>query len=123
MSQNSQEWPGVCLQRQRRSVFICLGGSPPACRSWIWLWSVASLGDVTADGIPTLVVGAPIQSVDEFHGQGEVFLYNGRDGRHLITFYDPHPYQGAMFRYTVASPGDTNGDAIPEFVFGCLSKE
>ena len=81
-------------------------------------WYLAASADVNTDGIPEILVGAPFQSVDEFHVQGEVFLYNGRDGRHLITFDNPYPHQGSMFGYTLASPGDTNGDGIPEFVFG-----
>ena len=81
-------------------------------------WYLAASADVNTDGIPEILVGAPFQRVDEFHVQGEVFLYNGRDGRHLITFDNPYPHQGSMFGYTLASPGDTNGDDIPEFVFG-----
>jgi len=47
-----------------------------------------------------------------------VFLFNGQDGRHLTTFDDPYPHQGATFGYSIASPGDINGDQIPEFAIG-----
>ena len=50
----------------------------------------------------------------QFHVQGEVFLFNGQDGRHLTTFDDPYPHQGSSFGYSIASPGDINGDKIPE---------
>jgi hypothetical protein len=74
--------------------------------------------DVNGDGVPEILVGAPFQMVDQFHVQGEVFLFNGQDGRHLTTFDDPYPHQGATFGYSIASPGDINGDKIPEFAMG-----
>ncbi|HEV8718050.1 MAG TPA: FG-GAP-like repeat-containing protein [Candidatus Binatia bacterium] len=74
--------------------------------------------DVNGDSVPEILVGAPFQTVDQFHVQGEVFLFNGQDGRHLTTFDDPYPHQGATFGYSIASPGDINGDKIPEFVVG-----
>ncbi len=74
--------------------------------------------DVDMDGAPEILIGAPFQTVDVDHVQGEVFLFNGRDGRHLTTFDDPYPHQGASFGYSIASPGDVNGDKIPDFAFG-----
>lgn len=81
-------------------------------------YTVAAGPDVNQDGVPELLVGAPYQSVDQFHIQGEVFLFNGRDGRHLTTFDNPYPHQGSSFGYTIVSPGDINGDKIPDFAFG-----
>ncbi len=78
-------------------------------------WALATSMDVNADNVPEVLVGAPFQSVDEFHIQGEVFLYNGRDGRHLMTFDNPRGHQGSKFGYAIASPGDINDDGIPEF--------
>jgi hypothetical protein len=74
--------------------------------------------DVDQDGAPEILVGAPYQSVDQFHVQGEVFLFNGRDGRHLTTFDNPYPHQGSSFGYSLASPGDVNDDKIPDFAIG-----
>ena len=81
-------------------------------------WMVSTITDVNTDEVPEILISAPFQTVDQFHVQGEVFLYNGRDGRHLITFDNPYPHQGSMFGYSLASPGDINADHIPEFVFG-----
>jgi hypothetical protein len=74
--------------------------------------------DMNQDGAPEILVSAPFQTVDEFHVQGEVFLFNGRDGRHLAIFDNPYPHQGSTFGYSVASPGDLNGDNVPEFAVG-----
>jgi hypothetical protein len=74
------------------------------------------------DGVPEILVGAPYQTVDEFHVQGEVFLFNGRDGRHLTTFDNPYPHQGSSFGSTVVSPGDVNGDKIPDFAIGAAGQ-
>jgi hypothetical protein len=43
-----------------------------------------------------------------------VFRFNGQDGHHLTTFDDTYLHQGATFGYTIASPGDVNGDKIPD---------
>lgn len=74
--------------------------------------------DVDEDSAAEILVGAPFQTVDQFHVQGEVFVFNGWDGRHLITFDDPYPHQGASFGYSIASPGDVNGDKFPDFAIG-----
>ena len=78
-------------------------------------WALATSMDVNADDIPEILVGAPFQAVDAFDIQGEVFVYNGRDGRHLMTLDNPKGHQGSKFGYTVVSPGDLNKDGIPEF--------
>jgi len=78
--------------------------------------------DMNQDGVPEILVGAPYQTVDEFHVQGEVFLFNGQDGRHLTTFDNPYPHQGSSFGYTVVSSGDINGDKIPDFAIGAMGQ-
>jgi hypothetical protein len=80
--------------------------------------SVAASPDLNQDGIAEILVGAPYQTVDQFHIQGEVFVFNGRDGRHLTTFDNPSPHQGSTFGYVLGSPGDVNGDHRPDFVIG-----
>ncbi len=81
-------------------------------------YTVLAGPDVNQDGVPEILIGAPYQTVDQFHVQGEVFLFNGQDGRHLTTFDNPDPHQGSSFGYTVASPGDVNGDHILDFAIG-----
>ena len=55
-----------------------------------------------ADSASEILVSAPHQTVDEFQIQG-LFVFNGWDGCHLITFDNPNPHQGSKFGYT-ASP-------------------
>jgi len=49
-------------------------------------------------------------------------LFDGRDGRHLSTFDDPSPHQGSTFGYSMVSPGDVNGDQIPDFAVGAAGQ-
>jgi len=78
--------------------------------------------DINQDGVPEILVGAPFQTVDEFHIQGEAFLFDGRNGKHLATFDNPSPHQGSMFGYTLAAQGDVNGDHIPDFTIGAAGQ-
>lgn len=72
--------------------------------------------------MPEILVGAPYQTVDQFHVQGEVFLFDGANGRHLTTFDNPLPHQGSAFGYTVVAPGDIDGDTIPDFAIGAAGQ-
>lgn len=81
-------------------------------------YSLIAGADFDEDGAREIVVAAPFQTVDVEQVEGEVFVFNGQDGRHLITFDDPYPHQGACFGYALASPGDLDGDKIPDFAFG-----
>ena len=78
--------------------------------------------DLNGDNTPEVLVSAPFQTVDELHLQGEVFLFNGRDGRHLATFDNPAPHQGSTFGYAMASPGDVDGDELPDFAIGAAGQ-
>ncbi len=78
--------------------------------------------DLNGDNIPEVLVSAPFQTVDALHLQGEVFLFNGHDGRHLATFDNPAPHQGSTFGYAMASPGDVDGDELPDFAIGAAGQ-
>ena len=85
-------------------------------------YRLAKVPDLNGDTSPEIVVAAPFQTVDELHAQGEVFLFNGRDGRHLATFDNPASHQGSTFGYALASPGDVDGDDLPDFAIGAAGQ-
>jgi hypothetical protein len=85
-------------------------------------FSLASNFDLNQDGVRDILVGAPYQTVDQFHIQGKVFLFDGKDGKLLTTFDNPFPHQGSSFGYSVVSPGDITNDHVPDFVIGATGQ-
>lgn len=84
--------------------------------------TLAQSADINGDGTPEILIGAPYQKVDQDHVQGQAFLFSGHDGRHLTTFDNPTPHQGSTFGYAATSPGDINGDQIPDFAIGAAGQ-
>ena len=92
-------------------------------------YSVASAGDVNADGVPDILVGAPSYYIEfncflggpfpgavPYNQAGRVWLYSGADGGILSTFDGDLP--GDRFGHAVASAGDVNGDGVPDIAVG-----
>ncbi len=69
---------------------------------------IEAAGDVNADGIPDIVVGAP--------GGGNVHVYNGRTGRMLLTLYGSQVDE--LFGRKVAGIGDIDGDGHDDILVG-----
>jgi hypothetical protein len=80
--------------------------------------AVAGLEDVSGDGTPDLLVGAPSQNVGGNLGQGQVFILSGADGTLLGTLDNPTPQAGSSFGDAVAGVGDVNGDSTPDLLVG-----
>ena len=94
--------------------------------------AVAVVGDITGDGIPDLVVGAPKQDGD-FGGAtgfgppqnvGKAFLIDGANLGVIRQLNDPD-FQvvnllkfGGQFGTSVAGLGDINGDGISDILVG-----
>lgn len=73
--------------------------------------SVARAGDVDADGVPDVIVGAP-----EHGDVGRAYVFSGRD-RTLLWNKDGAA-AGDTFGWAVAGLGDLNGDGYDDFVVG-----
>jgi hypothetical protein len=101
----------------KRSVLATLDDPYPQAGASFGL-SSAALGDVNADGYPDLAVAAEHQNVDGNAGQGKLFVFSGRTGQLLYARNDPDPQPDAEFGRTVLSPGDLNGDGIPDLIVG-----
>jgi len=80
--------------------------------------SVASAGDVNADGYSDLVVGAPYWEDDENTSEGRAYLYhgsaNGLDS--TLQWHAEANNWNAHMGWSVASAGDVNGDGRSDVI-------
>ncbi len=78
--------------------------------------SVSNAGDVNADGVPDLVVGA--QSTDPGGQQdaGSAFAFSGADGS-LLYVWDGQASDDRL-GYSVSDAGDFNGDGFDDVIVG-----
>jgi hypothetical protein len=78
--------------------------------------SAAVGGDVTGDGVPDLLVGAPKASTGTFlSSDGRVYLYSGSDGT-LLHQIDGESAEGAGS--ALAFLPDMTGDGLAEYIIG-----
>lgn len=77
-------------------------------------WSVAGAGDVNADGVPDVIVGAP------FHFApgpvGRVTVFSGSTGATIYAIIGTNAAEA--FGYSVDGAGDVDGDGYADFVVG-----
>jgi hypothetical protein len=79
--------------------------------------SVALTPDVTGDGTPDIMVGAPDQTVHRLRNAGAVYVFSGASGVLSRTVTSAVPTAVAGFGFT-ATTADFNGDGILETVVG-----
>ncbi len=79
--------------------------------------SVAVTPDVTGDGRPDILVGAPDATVNGLQNAGEVLIITGSSGRLFNTLTSEEPTAFAGFGFAVTT-GDFNGDGTPQSVIG-----
>lgn len=80
--------------------------------------AVASAGDLTGDGIPDIVAGAPNASIVNPQ-DGAAYLFSGATGDQVFRWTDrvgvPLP---SAFASTVTAGADIDGDSVPDIVVG-----
>lgn len=79
--------------------------------------SAAAGTDVTGDGQPDLVVGAPAERASGRRQVGAVYIFDAQ-GAVEAALSDPAPQAGARFGESVAFTSDASGDAIADLVIG-----
>lgn len=77
---------------------------------------IGRAGDVNGDGVPDIIVGASNENVGPNAHQGQAYIFSGKDGAFIRTLDTPDPIANANFGLAVQSPGDVNGDHIPDQV-------
>jgi len=80
-------------------------------------WSVAGGRDLTGDGVPDIVAGAPYRdSPNGTVNHGAVFLFDGATGAQVWELLGN--LEHAVFGYSVAVSADMSGDGIDEAIGG-----
>jgi len=75
---------------------------------------IGRAGDVNGDGVPDIIVGASNENVGPNAKQGQAYIFSGTDGTYIRTLDTPDPVANANFGLAVQSPGDVNGDGVPD---------
>ncbi|MGX2041747.1 hypothetical protein ACWJKU_16690 [Methylocaldum sp. MU1018] len=88
--------------------------------------AVAGIGDVSGDGVPDLLVGAPFLPIGEYGNfvfSGGAFVFSGATGELLYQVESSTPENHADFGSAVAGLDDVNGDGIPDLLVGVPGRE
>lgn len=78
--------------------------------------AIGNAGDVDGDGCDDVLVGAHLVATAAGADAGQVVLHSGATGGVLHSW--DGPVAGGYFGWTVGSPGDVNGDLVPDILIG-----
>lgn len=101
------------------TIHLCSGRTTGVLRTLTgplnedWGTSVADIGDVNADGVRDLAVGAPLRRSSP--GTGAIDLYSGRDGSPIATILELEAAVTYLGR-RVLGIDDVDADGVPDFV-------
>lgn len=95
----------------QQPIFTADGDSP---NEWFG-HCVAAAGDINGDGVPDLVVGAPLDSTIAYQA-GSAQVLSGVNGALLIG--KAGAAAGGQLGFAVAGVGDANQDGFPDFAVG-----
>ena len=83
--------------------------------------AVGRVGDVTGDGAPDVVVGAPSEDVGAVSNAGNAYVFDGSNGDYVMTLQAADASNietGRQFGAAVTGIGDVTGDDVPDLVVG-----
>jgi len=83
--------------------------------------SVFVSDDITGDGRPDILVGAPDQNVNGVAHAGEAFVFNGGNAKLFQSLTSASPQPGARYGSAVSS-ADFNGDGKNTAIVGVPDK-
>lgn len=96
----------------------------PVLQAGAWFGSsLAVVNDMSGDGKPDILIGAPSQDVGDKNDQGQVFIINSSNGNLIATLNNPNPQAGSFFGLAIAAIGDVNADGKTDIIIGAPSQD
>lgn len=80
--------------------------------------AVASVGDITGNDVPDVLVGAAPESVDGAAQAGRAYVVNGATGDTIQILESPNVESGGLFGTAVAGIDDVDDDGTPDVLVG-----